>query len=36
MAELVQIDQYSAINKTDTVTMVYNVIKFISEPYTLQ
>ena len=36
MAALVQTGQYGAINMTDTVTMGYYVIKFMSEPYTLQ
>ena len=34
--ELVQTGKYSSINKTDTTTMVYYVIKLLSEAYTLQ
>ena len=36
MASLVQYDKYGALNKDDTTTNVYYVIKFISEAYTLQ
>ena len=36
MAALVQKGQYGAINMTDTVTMGYYVIKFMSELYILQ
>ena len=36
MAVLVQTVKYGAINTTDTTTMVYYVIKFMLEPYTLQ
>ena len=36
MASLVQSSKYIAINKTDTLTMVYYVIQFVSEAYTLQ
>ena len=36
MDALVQTDKYGAINIRDTSTMGYYVIKFMSEPYTLQ
>ena len=36
MDSLVQSGKYGAINKTDTSTMRYYVIKFVSEAYTLQ
>ena len=36
MDALLQAVQYGAINTIDTATMGYYVIKFISEPYTLQ
>ena len=36
MASLVRTGQYGNINTTYTDTMVYYVIKFTSEPYTLQ
>ena len=36
MSALVQIGQYGAINTTDTTTIGYCVIEFISEPYTIQ
>ena len=36
MAALVQTGQYDDINTTDTTTMTYYVIKFLSESYTLQ
>ena len=36
MDELVQTGQYGDINTTYTSTMGYYVIKFVSEPYTLQ
>ena len=36
MAELVQTDKWGSIDATDTTTMVYYAIKFISEAYTLQ
>ena len=36
MASLVQSGKYGAINTTKTLTMVYYVIKFVSEAYTLQ
>ena len=36
MSLLVQKVQYGSINTIDTATMGYYVIKFISEPYTLQ
>ena len=35
-AELVNTDKYGYFNKTDTTTTGYYVIKFMSEPYTLQ
>ena len=35
MATLLQKGQYVAINTTDTSTMIYYVVKFMSEPYTL-
>ena len=35
MASSVQSIKYVAINTTDTSAMVYYVIKFVSEPYTL-
>ena len=36
MAELVQTDKWGSIDATDTTTMVYYVIKLMSEPYTIQ
>ena len=36
MAELVQTGEYFAINATYTTTMVYYVIKLLSEAYVLQ
>ena len=36
MVELLQTGKYGAINTTDTATMGYYVIKFMSKPYTLQ
>ena len=36
MASLVQSGKYSAMNTTDTSTVVYYVIKFVSEAYYLQ
>ena len=36
MAELVKTGKYGAINTTDTTTMGYCVIKFMSEKFTLQ
>ena len=36
MASLVQSGKHGAINKTDKTKMVYYVIKFVSEKYTLK
>ena len=36
VSSLVKPDKYGTINTIDTTTMVYYVIKFIPEPYTLQ
>ena len=36
MAELSQTGKYGAINTTDTTTMGYCVLKFMSESYTLE
>ena len=36
MNSLVQYGKYGAMNTTDTSTMGYYVIKFVSEAYTLQ
>ena len=36
MASLVQYDKYGAMNTIDTPTMVYYLIMFLSEAYTLQ
>ena len=36
MSALLKTAKYAAINTSDTTTMVYYVIKFISEAYTLQ
>ena len=36
MASLVKLGKYGAINSVDTTAMGYYVIKYLSEPYTLQ
>ena len=36
MAPLAQLGKYGAINAVDPTTMIYYVIKYLSEPYTLQ
>ena len=36
MESLVQLGKYSAINEADPTKMGYDVIKYLSEPYTLQ
>ena len=36
MASLIQLGKHGAINAADTNTMGYYVVKYLSEPYTLQ
>ena len=36
MASILQVGKYGAINSSDTTTMGYYVVKYLSEPYTLQ
>ena len=36
MASLIQSGNYRSINATETSTMVYYVVKFVSEAYNLQ